>query len=205
MKVRNITFLIFPLTLHSQTMEWKGNELTFGPLGISRFIAQSLPEEWKPSSLVGGLYFKNHRYFFCRREPDGNVFCHLYLNSAHGDLQRIDRDPDYGQGNLINFANDLQVSKKKRTSKVKLTLVDEVFYIEFSGHLARRFIERMLPEYERVETFSNKTYVTYEGRLIHCQHRLNYMEEVKCVLAVPLELRRGREKEEEGQKEWSPF
>ena len=180
-----MSFLLTPI-LYAQTISWKSNELTFAPGLASRFIAKNIPGNWEQANLVHGLYFKYHRYFFCRREPKGEIFCHLYLEEAHGDFQKYDKDIDFGKGSLEDYANDHLDSSIQRKVKTKLILRNNIFTFNISGPLARRLAIRMLPEYEIITTVHNKTYMEYRGKLIHCRHPLNIPEQGECILAIPL-------------------
>ena len=181
-----IILLNLSLNSFSQEVTWKDNELTFAPQPISRFIAKNLPEKWISAQKVGGLYFKLHPFFFCRREPKGDVFCHLYLNQAKGTLQRMDFDANYGQGSIENYIEDNKVALKQRSSRASVILKNNILYVQFKGALARRLTSRFFPEYEQLIEWKNQMYMKYQGDLVQCYHPVNQPRKAECRIAVPI-------------------
>lgn len=141
------TVLIFTLNFYSYgndkilqvPLEYNTHELKIADSEISKRIFKTLPNKHYEASLVGELLIKNHRYFYCVREPDGEYNCYLYLNFKYdGSLGNFEVDHNYGLGSLVEFYGSKSILK----DKAELNIKDNFIELYMEGKIAKKLYEK---------------------------------------------------------------
>lgn len=120
-------------------VEYNAHEVRIANSDISKRIFRILPKKHYEASLVGEMLIKNHRYFYCVREPDGEFNCYLYLNYKYdGSLGNFEIDHNYGVGSLVEFYEKKTIIKDAAEFAIKDNFIE--LYLE--GEIAKKLYEK---------------------------------------------------------------
>lgn len=146
-------------------LEYNAHEIRIADSEISKKIFKTLPNVHYEASLVGEMLIKNHRYFYCVREPDGEFNCYLYLNfKFDGSLGNFEVDHNYGVGSLVEFYGSNSIIK----DKAELDIKDNFIELYMEGTLAKKLFEKNdlgVVSYKRINEVDIEVRV---GRQIKC-------------------------------------
>lgn len=120
-------------------VEYNAHEIKIADSDLSRKIFRTLPGSKHQAVLAPELLIKNHRYFYCTREPEGEYNCYVYLNFNYdGALANFENDTDYGLGSLTEYYGQKTVLK----DKAQLNFDDDYIELYMEGEIAKKLFEK---------------------------------------------------------------
>lgn len=167
-------------------ISYRAHEIKIEDSKINRQIFIALPWSVVHGTMVDDLLIKNHRYFYCTREPDGIFNCYLYLNkNFDGEFENFEKDHNYGEGSISEY-----MSNEKLSDRAKIKIDNKFIQLTFDGHIAKKIYNKIdLANYR----YGRKGGVDYEmriGRHIKCLGAENLegvrSEYFSCKMKIPI-------------------
>lgn len=166
---------------------YKAHEFTVSDSNTAKKIFLSLPNHSYSASMVNELLIKNHKYFYCVREPDGQFLCHLYLNFKYnGEFQNFEKDHDYGVGSLVEFTSGEVV---KGISNIEIS--KDYMTMSFEGLMAKKIYSKLDLSHVSYKRVNETDIEIRSGRHIRCANIYTPNSQIKeshtCKIMVPLD------------------
>ncbi len=170
-------------------IEYQAHQITITDSSIAKKIFLKLPGQFLNASLAPELLIKNHRYFYCTREPEGKYFCNIYLNFKYnGELSSFEKDPDYGLGSMTEY---LSGNKIEGIGEVKF----EGNYIDiyYEGELAKKVFSKLDLAKTDYKRKNGTDYEIRSGRHTRCVSLYADHEVFSCRMRLPINPRKKKE------------
>lgn len=97
----------------AKDVEFHSQEIKITDQKLARKIFRSMPGHAYHSDVVYGLWYKHHKYLFCKRTPDAITTCSIYFSHrADGTLANFYQDTEYGKGDVVDYVHNKPVKFK---------------------------------------------------------------------------------------------
>ncbi|EQC45457.1 hypothetical protein [Bacteriovorax sp. Seq25_V] len=170
-------------------IEYQAHQLTVTDSTIAKKIFLKLPGHFYHAGLAPELLIKNHRYFYCTREPDGKFSCNIYLNFKYnGELSSFEKDLDYGLGSMTEY-----LSEDKIAGVGEVKLAGNYIDIYYEGELAKKVFSKMDLAKTDYKRKSGTDYEIRSGRHTRCVSLYADKEVFSCRMRLPIDPNKKKE------------